>query len=361
MNKNLNSLKKYVLVLFLTVFIFSLARGIVNAQSITINFGINNIKPWIQTKDSDIRIESGDSIIGGGSEIGTSFDDPLPGSASDSPAQYCGTDPSYSNAFASLQGVGGTPGIVFSGTNDYSFGAGLASIYTTTPPFGWVVGGSYANDYNSQLSRKTSYDFILSKATQGGLTPVDLRTACLDLQNCDLSDAIANPVTPFSHGLYKAEVPGTSLILTGGEINFPVNQNFVILVNGDLVISTKIKVPVGSTAVFIVKGNITVSTTVGEGDFTSTVPDLEGMYSADNNFIIDGNNNCASGPDLRLNLAGNIVTGAGGEGGAFINRRDLCDGNASCPVFFVAGRPDFILNLPTLIRYTNFTWQEVAP
>jgi len=84
------------------------------------------------------------------------------------------------------------------------------------------------------------------------------------------------------------------------------------------------------------------------------------MYSADGDFIIAGGNTCPT-PDLRLNLAGNIVTGAGGTGGAFKNNRDLCAGDALCPVFYVSSRPDFILNLPTLMRFADYTWQEVAP
>jgi hypothetical protein len=362
------NIKPVFFITSITLFLFFVLffkLNIVNAD-VTVNFGVNNLSPWIQTKDSDIRIESPDSIISSGVPIGSIFSNPLPGSISDSPAQFCGTA-DYSNAFVSLQGAGGTPGIIFSGTNDYSFGAGLASITTTNPPYGWVVGGSFANDYNSQLTRKTSYDFILSKATQGGLTPIDLTADMssgvpvnhcgIGLTDCSLDSSI------LEHGLYIAK-DDLRLTTDSGSYTFGNGQNYVILVNGNLTISTKILVPIGSTAIFIVKGDIIIDPVVGSDVITSVSPDIEGMYSADNDFIIEGISNCGASPsipDKRLNLAGNIVTGAGGTGGAFINRRDLCEGDATCPVFFVSGRPDFILNLPTLIRYTNYTWQEVSP
>jgi len=363
-NKNLNLLKNLVPVIFLLVFFLSLKTD-ANAQ-VNVNFGISNLQPWIQTEDSDIRIESSDSVIdpGGGGGMGTTFTNPLPGSPSDSPAEYCGLDPNASNAYTSLQGSSGTgtPGIIFTGTNDYSFGAGLASKSPPDAPYGWVVGGSLANDYNTQLTKKACYDFIYAKAIQGGLTPIDITadiTTGIPVNHCGatLDDC---KLDNLSHGLYIAN--GPMHLTNNSDYTFGLNQNYVILVNGSLTISNKIKVPVGSTAVFVVNGDITVSGTVGEVDYTSNNTDLEGIYSATGSFIIDSDpaNTCPT-PDLRLNLAGNIVTGAGGVGGSFINRRDLCDGNATCPVFFITGRPDFILNLPTLIRYTNYTWQEVAP
>lgn len=338
-NKKLKLLKYLAAVIFLLVFFFFFKQE-ANAQ-ININFGINNLNPWMQTKDADLRIESQ-----------TPLTINVPGTPGD--GEYCGT-PAYSNTYVSLQGAGGTPGIVFSGENDYDFGSGLASIETTDPKYGWVVGNDTAAGYNPQLTRKTSYNYIYSKAKQGGLTPIDLTVnhcGAGGLANCDLNSDLA-------HGLYIAN--GDLTLNSASIYTFGNSQNYVILVNGDLVIANKIKVPVGSTVIFVVKGDITVESTVGEADMTSTASDIEGIFSADGSFILEGNNNCGNKiADLRLNLAGNIVVGAGGDG-EFINNRDLCEGNALCPVFFIIGRPDFILNLPTLMRYSNYIWQEVAP
>ena len=145
--------------------------------------------------------------------------------------------------------------------------------------------------------------------------------------------------------------------------DFPESQNYVILVNGDLTINTQIKVPKTSTVAFIVSGDIIVNPTVGNttGDITTTTPSIEGFYSTDKNFIIKGNNNCTVGEDKRLNVAGSVVVNAGLTGGEFRNQRDLCGGNATCPVFSIQERPDFMLNAPDLIKYKNTIYQEVAP
>ncbi|PIY94975.1 MAG: hypothetical protein COY68_00735, partial [Candidatus Levybacteria bacterium CG_4_10_14_0_8_um_filter_35_23] len=86
----------------------------------------------------------------------------------------------------------------------------------------------------------------------------------------------------------------------------------------------------------------------------------EGWYSADGDFIADGTNNCATATDLRLNIAGSVFTGAAGTG-LLINNRDLCAGNINSPSLYIKIRPDFILNAPSVIKTSTYTWQEVAP
>ena len=138
--------------------------------------------------------------------------------------------------------------------------------------------------------------------------------------------------------------------------------------------------PNGSTALFSVSGNIIVGTDVGEpaydatciapttqdgysSDIQSDIPSscsIEGTYSADKYFVIDGHNDCSTDTDKKLNIAGNVIANAGLTGGTFVNRRDLCAGNY-CPVFTLTNRTDFILNSPSFIRKNNYTWQETAP
>jgi len=141
---------------------------------------------------------------------------------------------------------------------------------------------------------------------------------------------------------------------------FPAG-NYVILVNGNLTIDTKLIVPPGSTVTFIVSGDITVTSSVGESVITSTASDIEGFYSTDKSFIIQGTNNCSVGTDKRLNVAGTIVVNAAKTGGSFQYLRDLCGGNASCPVFSIQERVDFILNAPELIKRQNIIYREEAP
>ena len=57
-----------------------------------------------------------------------------------------------------------------------------------------------------------------------------------------------------------------------------------------------------------------------------------------------------------------IVNAGLNPGKIFDQRRDLGDTqNAICPAVTFISRPDFILNGPELLRYTNYVIQEIAP
>ncbi|HKC14537.1 MAG TPA: hypothetical protein VKC89_01055 [Patescibacteria group bacterium] len=285
-----------------------------------LNFGITNSNPWIQCIGADCRVDSG-------------FINKIPANAS------CGP-------YASLPGSGGTPGLVFTGNTTADFGQGRASQND------WVAGGiSYGETYSPTKiggQIKTSYSFLLSKGK-----PVDIASYCTGgISSCTLSSSLP-------HGIYIAN---GNLKLVGGGYTFGASQDFVILVkNGDLTIAEKIFVPVGSTAIFSSSGNITVDKAVGEAVNSSTTADIEGIYSADKNFIVQGTNDCSVGTDLRLNVGGSVITNASLNGGSFQNQRDLCAGNVQCPAFSAAERPDFILNSPNFLKQANFTYQEIAP
>lgn len=288
---------------------------------INLNYGINNNRPWFQCQGQDCRIDSG-------------FISKVPTTA-------------VGGAYASIAGSGGTPGLIFSGSSSPDFGQGQAS------STGWVAGGlSYPENYSpirvgGQV--KTSYNFLAARAAQGNITIGDISTYCTGgLSNCTLSASIP-------HGIYRAN--GN---LSLNAFNFPTNQDYVILVNGDLTINGRITVPVGSTAIFSATGNITVDRNVGEAASSSS-PTIQGIYSADRSFIVSGINNCATGADLRLNVAGTVITNAGAIGGSFQNNRDLCAQDPFYPTVQFQERADFILNTPNFLKVPNFTYQEIAP
>ncbi|MEX2013726.1 MAG: hypothetical protein WD896_00005, partial [Parcubacteria group bacterium] len=286
-----------------------------------LNFGVSFASPWIQSIGSNIRKDSG-------------FSQQIPQNAS------CGP-------YASLPGSGGSPGIIYSGDSTSNFGEGQAS------QTNWVVGGlTHPETYTPTRPNliRTSYNYLLSVAKQANITPIDIADYCGvgGINNCTLSATLPN-------GLYIAN---GNLTLVGGTYTFPVNKNFVILVNGDLTIRHRILVPGGSTATFSSSGNITVDRSVGQASASSTASDIEGFYSTDKNFISDGINNCGTGTDLRLNIAGAVVVNAALGGGTFQNNRNLCAGNASCPAFAVKERADFVLNAPEFIKHPSYIWQE---
>lgn len=292
---------------------------------INLNFGINNAQPWIQGTGADLRIDSG-------------FTSKIPPNAS------CG-------AYANLSGAGGTPGLIFSGASSPDFGQGQAS----QDPYNWVVGGlTYPETHlptklGGQV--KTAYNFLLSKATKANITPTDLAPFCSGgIGNCTLQ--------ALPSGIYRAN---GNLRLTGGTYTFAAGTNAIILVNGNLNIATRILVPNGSTALFSTSGNTIVETSLGEAVVTSTASTIEGIYSSDGSFIVQGNNNCTTGADLRFNVGGAVITKAGLVAGSFQNQRNLCGGNAQCPAFSVKERADFVINSPNFLKQPNFTYQEIAP
>lgn len=303
-----------------------------------LDFGLTDQAAWIQSTGSDIRIDSG-------------VNDPIPAGAT------CGS-------FASTNGSGNTPGIIYSGNGSASFGSGQPN------PNNWVVGGLSHPETFSPVSPnviRTSYSYISSVLIQNGTTATDISGYCGSggLGNCQLSGSLPN-------GVYKAN---SSLTLTGSGYNFPTGKNYIILVNGDLNINENILVPNGSTAFFTASGNINVASSVGQASSTnvcnppttanaySTGCNIEGYYSADGDFVVQGSNTCPT-PDSRLNVAGAIVVNASlspSNPGSFINNRDLCIGDRDCPVFSITERPDFILNSPYLLLNTRRIFQELAP
>jgi hypothetical protein len=297
-----------------------------------LNFGITNSIPWIQSIGGDITANNVSNPSGGG------FTNQIPAGAT------CGS-------YASNPGSGGTPGIVYTGASSANFGSGQAS----PNPYNWVVGGlTYPEVYRPQTAGviRTSYNYMDSIARQSNINPINLTSVsgCSNLSDCQLPSNLNN-------GVYKANGDVT---LTNNGYVFPQNKNFVILVNGDLTIKTDIHVPIGSTVLFSASGNINVDPLVGETTITSTATNLEGYFSADKNFVIQGSASCPAA-DKRLNVAGAIVINAGLSGGSLINQRDLCGGNNQCPVFSIAERPDFILNAPSFLLNIRRIWQEIAP
>jgi len=291
-----------------------------NIAGLNAGVGIVNGSAWIQTTGADLRLDKG------------SFANLLP------PATYT------SVPFV----TGMPPGVVFTGNSTPFYGSsGQAS------PANWSVGSPQFPEFftDTHGNIPTSYTFLVSAAQALNIKPTTISSI----------NGITRP------GIY-----------TSGDMTIasPVNfgnfgtGNFVILVNGDLIIKAKITVPIGSTAVFSVKKDITVDENVGELAGTlcdaSTHEggcDIEGLYSADHSFIADGEkgNKCPTTGDKRLNVAGSVIANAGRGGGAFENNRSLCTDNSTGPSVSFTERPDFMLNYPSFVKQIPRAWQELAP
>lgn len=312
-----------------------------NGSLQVLNFGITNSITWFQCRGADCRIDTG-------------FTDRIP----DSATAACG------GAYASIESSSTTPGIVFSGNYASYFRGGEASSTN------WIA-GSTTNDetYRPVHSNviRTSYDYYQTTIRGSGITPTALsNTECGSngTEHCVLINDLAN-------GIYQSN--GDLVLSNTGTYTFPANKKYVFLVNGNLYINQNIRVPVGSFVIFSATGNIIVSRTVGTGynlncnTTTHANCNLEGIYSADNSFVVEGigDSSCstidAADDDFRLNIAGTVVVNASLGGGGFQNDRDLCEYNLSCPTYTIVERPDFILNAPPFVNINTPKSQEAAP
>ena len=302
-----------------------------------LNFGFKLPGPWIQTGGTDIRSDPS----GGGLQT------IIPSTANPS---LCVSP--FGNLFTSVNGVGDSPGIIFTGDTPAYFGTGGGSASAPN----WKVGSStYPDIYTpSKGSYATSYAFVLGRVIQRGISTSLLSSQC-NLASCSLPAALPS-------GVYTAN--GNVKILNGAAYDLGGTKKVIILIYGDLTLAPavngiSITVPKTSSLTFIVSGDIHVDKGVGTV-WNSAATQVEGFYSTDKSFIIDGGNVCPSA-DLRLNMAGSVIVNAGGTGGRFINNRTLCANNAFCPVFTISERPDFILNAPESIKQIKTIYQEVAP
>ena len=190
-----------------------------------------------------------------------------------------------------------------------------------------------------------SYDYVSSAGDQGSLTSLDITSFCGgSISNCTLTPSIA--AGSFTHGFYKADGDLTLNNISAFTSNV---GNYVVLVNGNLLINKNITVNAGSTATFVVRGNTTID---------KSVTILQGFFSTDQNFTVNGAGTCPGAADLPLNISGAVVVRAG-LSGVFTNQRDLCD-NTNPSVKFLE-RPDMILNAPRLLKQADKIWRELAP
>lgn len=289
---------------------------------INLDFGITNAAGWMQSFCGDVRSDSGITNL-------------IPANP------VCGTT-TGAYMIQSVANVCTNPGIAFSGNTTANFGQGQASRTN------WIAGSSGNPELYKRGNQgiiRTSYTTLTAQMRQSGLTPINLATKCT-LTNCTLP---AN----LPHGLYQATGDVTLQRFT-----FPAGQNYVFLINGNLNILGNISIPVGSTALFSASGNITVDKRVGVATPTTLTSNLDGFYSTDQSFIVASTGSCT---DQRLNIAGSVVVNAALKVGSFQNNRNLCANNSSCPTISFTQRPDFLINAPSFLTYTNHIWQEVPP
>lgn len=282
---------------------------------INLNFGINNLYPWIQTVCGDFRMDDG-------------IENRVP----------AGQIALVANASCN------TPGIAFSGDSSATFGKGQPSS-TNQIAGGTVYPEVYAPPNTGGIF--SSYAYLNQKAQALGEEVIDLQTICPNLANCTLPNNLAD-------GIYKAD---GNVVLNA--YTFANNSNHVFIIDGNLTLNGNILVPQGSesTVLFSTSGDIIVPASVGNTLGINTA-NFSGIFSTDQSFIMQSNGNCN---DRKINFEGTLIVNAAQSGGRLQNQRDICADNATTPILQLTQRLDFVVNMPEFLKIQTITTEEVAP
>lgn len=287
-----------------------------------LNFAISNSMPWVQTYGLDLRVDEG-------------FKNSQP--ASTTVDNNCGGG---SYASGTITGSFDTPGIIFSGDLNADFNQGRASNKD------WVAGSmSYPEVFRSTTPLKTSKQKLIDAANKAGIH-IEERPDCGG--GCNLN--------PYPRGFYH--ILGDMRI--DQTTNFS-NGNYVFVADGTITFAgSNKKVNVTNTpgnwatVIFSAGEDIIIESDYGTAaQCPAPVGQLQGIFSADNDIIVRGNNsNCASGADKMLNVEGSLIANAVRGNGSFQNNRDLCEDN-SIPSITIKARADFILHTPGFMTKQN--------
>lgn len=314
-----------------------------NGSIANLNIGVTNENDWSQNICADGRYNEGYSQL-------------VPDTAS------CG---GTSAPYAIIQDAAlcpSNPGVLFSGSTDPNYGAGSGASTT-----GMVVGNSlFPESYNSRIPNTvaTSYSFVTTTLQNLSTSATSLTSICPSLTNCVLSEDTPGGV----YTTTAADGPVTISVNNADGTTKLGQTNYTFAIGGNLTLASNITLQDGYTAVFTSGGDIHVASSVGETDWTSLTPDLEGLFSADKSFILDAANplgqQClANGQpkEKKLNIKGSVAVNAANGGGTIQNNREGCLQDLSCPAITFSVDPLQLLHAPGTLKPPYTYWQELNP
>lgn len=141
-------------------------------------------------------------------------------------------------------------------------------------------------------------------------------------------------------------------------------ETIVVFVTGNLVLRDSnhlrqlIQVERGGFLAFIVQGDVVIEASVGNDNLDDTTANIEGVFIADGQIIVQSRGEAAGGDD-RFVGAGTFV----GWGGVEL-QRDFSDGdtrkqeNRVRPTELFMYRPDFVAHTPARMKRAHYIWQE---
>lgn len=141
------------------------------------------------------------------------------------------------------------------------------------------------------------------------------------------------------------------------------NQHHVVLVQGNITISAEnlpsgenrvVSTAPGSTTTFVASGTITIAGNVGNSNLDSLTPNLSGIFIA-NQLVIEDDGDPGV-EDKRFVGEGSYI---GWNSVSLLRQFDEVSINENTPSEAFIARPDFVINLPEVIRDSSITWKEV--
>jgi len=157
--------------------------------------------------------------------------------------------------------------------------------------------------------------------------------------------------------------PQSHEIYTFAAQSVPAGRRVVVLVNGGVNLTNTISTSNGGIFILAAKDKITVQKDLGSTIYACNAPaNLQGIFTTQDNFEVEGTNDCTQRKDKMLIIDGNVITNADLRGNErFINNRDLCEDNLEFPAVSIRQRPDFIVNLPDFAKSQKLIFKELKP
>ncbi len=225
------------------------------------------------------------------------------------------------NPYFSLVGTGGTAGIVSYGT-DYDFSLSASNLgETQVSPNNWLVNQTYTPvDYYER------FEYTLRNATKTAITSG--------------LDSLTKPACATSPCVFTIEgnmTTAPSLPWTIG-----ANEQIILLVNGNVTISSNITIASGGFFALLVHGNITID---------PAVTTLDGMFIATNNTHAAVFSTGVGASQFVVH--GSVIADS------FSLLRDLGAANSTTPAEVFAFDPHLLFTMPDIMKETPYVWQEV--
>ncbi len=266
----------------------------------------------------------------------------------------------------------------------------LPYVYTAaaqnTPGFALSKYGAITTHQDSANQTTLIHDAERSQTLDGYALDASLRVRLQNYDHFIKKFAPNDLVVLNSSTMPSLQTDNLNLFIYDGDLSINDTHNWhvedgqqvIVFVNGNLTINALnnfegnvISVEEGSFLAFIVKQNITIGKEVGytlangltAGEYlpSTTTPNLEGVFVADQLLISESYNDTAI-VDKKLIAAGTFVGWAGVNLNRDFNDEALgLEHNSYNPTETFIYRPDLVTNMPEEIKSFHQMWQEVAP